>query len=107
MLCVQKKNGHVDLEQLMERLGQEQIDSLLLEGGGTLNWAALESGIVQKVQAYIAPKLFGGQTAKTPIEGVGVSSPAAAVHLKNSTITCLGEDFLIESEVSNDVYRNC
>lgn len=107
MLCVQKKNGHVDLKQLMERLGQEQIDSVLLEGGGTLNWAALESGIVQKVQAYIAPKLFGGQTAKTPIEGVGVSSPAAAVHLKNSTITCLGEDFLIESEVSNDVYRNC
>ena len=107
MLCVQKKNGHVDLEQLMERLGQEQIDSILLEGGGTLNWAALESGIVQKIQAYIAPKLFGGQTAKTPIEGVGVSSPAAAVLLKNSTITCLGEDFLIESEVSNDVYRNC
>lgn len=107
MLCIQKKNGHVDLEQLMERLGQEQIDSVLLEGGGTLNWAALESGIVQKVQAYIAPKLFGGQTAKTPIEGVGVSSPAAAVHLKNSTITCLGEDFLIESEVPNDVYRNC
>ena len=40
-------NGHVDLEQLMERLGQEQIDSVLLEGGGTLNWAALESGIVR------------------------------------------------------------
>lgn len=48
----------------MERLGQEGLDSILLEGGGTLNWAALESGIVQKVQAYIAPKLFGGQTAK-------------------------------------------
>ena len=91
----------------MERLGQEQIDSILLEGGGTLNWAALESGIVQKIQAYIAPKLLGGKTAKTPIEGVGVSAPADAVRLKNSTITRLGEDFLIESEVSNDVYRNC
>ena len=45
----------------MEKLGQEQIDSVLLEGGGTLNWAALESGVVQQVQAYIAPKLFGGQ----------------------------------------------
>ena len=38
----------------MEQLGQEQIDSILLEGGGTLNWSALESGIVQQVQAYIA-----------------------------------------------------
>lgn len=107
ILCLKEKNGHVDLQQLMEKLGQEQIDSILLEGGGTLNWAALESGIVQRIQAYIAPKLFGGQTAKTPIEGVGVSSPASALHVKNSTISRLGEDFLIESEVVNDVYRDC
>jgi diaminohydroxyphosphoribosylaminopyrimidine deaminase/5-amino-6-(5-phosphoribosylamino)uracil reductase len=48
----------------MEKLGQEQLDSILLEGGGTLNWAALESGVVQQVQAYIAPKLFGRQGKK-------------------------------------------
>ena len=107
ILCVREKNGHVDLGQLMKELGREQIDSILLEGGGTLNWAALESGIVQKVQAYIAPKLLGGQTAKTPVEGAGASSPAGAYLLKNSAITPLGEDFLIESEVINDVYRYC
>ena len=99
ILVLDEQNGHVDLNQLMEKLGQEGIDSILLEGGGTLNWAALQSGIVQKVQAYIAPKLFGGETAKTPIEGQGVISPAAAFHLKNSTVIRLGEDFLIESEV--------
>lgn len=43
----------------MELLGAAKIDSILLEGGGTLNWSALESGIVQKVQTYIAPKLLG------------------------------------------------
>ena len=80
----------------MEKLGQEQLDSILLEGGGTLNWAALESGVVQQVQAYIAPKLFGGQEAKTPVEGAGVPVPSAAFRLKN---THLGEDILIESEV--------
>ena len=58
VLLVEERNGHVDLEQLMYLLGEKQIDSILLEGGGTLNWAALSSGIVQKVQAYIAPKLF-------------------------------------------------
>lgn len=99
VLCLNEKRGHVDLSRLMERLGQEQIDSVLLEGGGTLNWAALESGIVQQVQAYIAPKLFGGKSAKTPVEGVGVPSPDAAFHLKNSRFINLGEDFLIESEV--------
>lgn len=91
----------MDLPQLMWRLGQEQIDSILLEGGGTLNWAALKSGIVQQVQAYIAPKLFGGETAKTPVEGVGVPAPDAAFHLKNSRLFKLGEDFLIESEVDS------
>ena len=59
----------------MEQLGREKIDSILLEGGGTLNWAALEAGVVQKIQAYIAPKLFGGITAKTPVEGRGVEEP--------------------------------
>lgn len=49
ILPTERKNGRIDLERLMERLGQEGIDSILLEGGGTLNWAALESGIVQKV----------------------------------------------------------
>ncbi len=106
ILFCEENSGHVDLQQLMEKLGQKQIDSVLLEGGGTLNWAALQSGIVQKVQTYIAPKLFGGKTAKTPVEGVGVPSPSDAYSLKNSTIIPLGEDFLIESEVAQNVYRN-
>ncbi len=107
ILHLREKDGHVDLQQLMVELGQDGIDSILLEGGGTLNWSALKSGIVQKVQAYIAPKLFGGQAAITPIEGLGVSSPADAFRLKDSRITKLGQDFLIESEVAGDVHRDC
>lgn len=106
ILMVDEKEGHVDLRQLMQKLGEEQIDSILLEGGGTLHWAALESGIVRKVQAYIAPKLFGGKDAKTPVEGAGIASVPDAFHLKSSVITKLGEDFLIESEVVDDVYGN-
>ena len=62
------------------------IDSILLEGGGTLNWEALESGIVQKTEAYIAPKLFGGETSKTPVEGAGFLSPGDGIVLKLSLI---------------------
>ena len=107
VLCVEEQDGHVNLPQLMERLGEMQLDSILLEGGGTLNWAALESGIVQKVQAYIAPKLLGGRTAKTPVEGTGVPTPDQAFFLRNSKITQLGEDFLIESEVAHRVHGHC
>lgn len=101
-----ERNGHVDLAALMERLGAAEIDSVLLEGGGTLNWAALESGIVQRVQAYIAPKLFGGRDAKSPVAGPGVELPAQAVRLKDTTVTQIGEDFLLESEVDTDVHGN-
>ena len=56
----------------MEQLGQEQIDSILLEGGGTLNWSALESGIVQQVQAYIC-LLY---TSQAELSGLDVCPPA-------------------------------
>ena len=107
VLYVPEKNGHIDLNRLMEILGATKIDSILLEGGGSLNWSALESGIVQKVQTYIAPKLFGGEEAKTPVEGKGFPDPASAVLLKNSEMIRLGDDFLIESEVKRNVYGNC
>lgn len=107
VLYVPEKNGHIDLNRLMELLGAAKIDSILLEGGGSLNWSALESGIVQKVQTYIAPKLFGGEEAKTPVEGKGFPDPASAVLLKNSEIIRLGDDFLIESEAKRNVYGNC
>ena len=107
VLYVPEKNGHIDLNRLMELLGAAKIDSILLEGGGSLKLSALVCGIVQKVQTYIATKLFGGEEAKTPVEGKGFPDPASAVLLKNSEIIRLGDDFLIESEVKRNVYGNC
>ncbi len=87
------------LDVLMEQLGKRNIDSVLLEGGGTLNESALQYGIVNSVQAYIASKIFGGKNAKTPIEGEGVSEPSEAFVLKNKRITILGEDLLLEGDI--------
>lgn len=92
-------DGRVDLPFLMEELGKRNIDSLLLEGGSELHWAALQSGIVQKIQTYIAPKILGGREAKSPVGGIGVPTPDAAFHLSPAQITVLGEDILLESEV--------
>ena len=99
ILVVEVKNEYLDLEMLMNMLGEMGVDSILLEGGATLNWSALESGIVKKIQTYIAPKLFGGADAPSPIAGVGVAKPSEAYMLKNSQVTFLGDDILIESEV--------
>ena len=107
LLCVSKKDGRINLSELMLELGKEAIDSILLEGGATLNYSALESAIVNKVQAYIAHKLFGGKDAKSPVAGLGVESPDEAFLLTNHKIKLLGEDILIESEVIKSVYGNC
>ncbi len=101
-----EREGHVDLAALMDRLGQAEIDSVLLEGGGQLNWSALEAGLVQRVQAYIAPKLFGGTAAPGPVGGAGVALPAQAVSLRDLCLTPVGEDFLLEGEVESHVHRD-
>lgn len=99
ILVIGKSGGHVNLAELMSVLGGMGIDSILLEGGSTLNWSALEQRIVDGVQAYIAPKIFGGGTAKSPVGGQGIGAPEAAFYLTGSSVRQLGEDYLIESEV--------
>lgn len=106
ILNISKKGEYLDLVELMERLGQEKIDSVILEGGGILNYSALQSGIVQKVQAYIAPKLFGGKEAATPVQGTGQKSPEEAFLLCNRKVSFYGEDILLEYEVKKNVYGN-
>ena len=103
---VPPKNGHIDLSILMKLLGAHGIDSIILEGGASLNMSALESGIVKKVQAYIAPKLFGGAQSKSPIGGMGIEAPDSAVMLSPPVITRIGDDILLESEVLSDVHGN-
>lgn len=85
----------VNLKELMKILGQQKIDSILLEGGGTVNSSALQEGIVSKVCAYISGKLIGGMDAPTPVSGIGASRMSEAVHLKDMQVEYLGEDILI------------
>ena len=99
ILYIPVKNGHIDLEQLMKKLGEQKISSVLLEGGGTLNWSALEAGIVDRLQVYIAPKIFGGKDAPSPVGGTGVGMPAEAFMTEKPKVTFIGDDILIESEV--------
>lgn len=96
LISVPGADGHVDLKRLMEILGEMGIDSILLEGGGTLNDSALRAGIVKEVKAFVAPKLFGGTGGKTPVEGTGVEFPSEAFPLTLHKISRVGEDLLLE-----------
>lgn len=85
----------VNLKELMMILGEQKVDSILLEGGGTVNASALEDGIVNKVYAYISGKLIGGLDAPTPISGMGADRMADVVQLKQMEIRYMGEDICI------------
>ena len=98
IIYTKKKGNHIDLMNLMQCLGNMQIDSLLLEGGSAMNWSALEQQIVDEVQIYIAPKIFGG-SAKSPVSGQGVAFPNDAIMLKPYAFSQVGNDYFIESEV--------
>ncbi len=99
VMVVPKKDTHLDLKSLMSKLGDMKIDSILLEGGATLNYSALEEKIVDEIDIFMAPKIFGG-SAKSPVEGIGVESISQAIRLKTIGVRQIGEDILIENEVS-------
>src|SRR5665647_71310 len=107
VIQVPKKDGFIDLNVLMIKLGEEKIDSILLEGGSTLNFSALENGIVNKVEAYISPKILGGVTANSPIGGIGIENPDNAFKLVRKNMKLFGEDIFLEYEVINNVYGDC
>ncbi|EDP69019.1 Riboflavin biosynthesis protein RIBD (pirimidine deaminase and pirimidine reductase) [Carnobacterium sp. AT7] len=99
VLVTKEKGGRVDLKELMKLLGAKGIDSILLEGGANLNFSALEEGIVDKIQSYIAPKIIGGKEAKTAVEGAGVHSLKNAFQIDRMTPVMVGEDLFVEGYI--------
>ena len=101
ILQCEEKNGHVDINDLMIKLGQKGIDSLLLEGGATLNAAFLQAGCVDEVYAFIAPKIIGGEHSKSPVGGQGIELMKDAIMLKDIKIETFDNDILIKCRVES------
>lgn len=99
LLKVPKSETHINLQELMKVLAAKNIDSIFVEGGGTLHYSLFSDKLVQKVYAFIAPKIFGGVSAKTAVEGAGLSNVEDAFRLQDICVQKFGEDFLLEGEV--------
>lgn len=95
LLHCRSRNGHIDLEDLMEKLGNLSIDSILLEGGAAVNDSAFSQGIVDKIVLYVAPKIIGGEKAKTFVGGRGIESLSQAHPLHIESVEQIGEDLKI------------
>lgn len=93
------KDGQIDLKYLIIELGKMNIDSILIEGGSTLNYSALKEGIIDKVLTFIAPKIIGGQQAYTPVGGEGIKLLKNCIQLDKLNVTQLKEDILLEGYI--------
>ncbi|QIM66884.1 riboflavin biosynthesis protein RibD [Mannheimia granulomatis] len=101
VIVIEAENKRVNLPKLLQKLGEMQIDSLLIEGGSSLNFSALKAGCVNRIHCYIAPKLVGGKTAKTPVGGEGIGELSQAVELTLKSTELIGEDILLDYQVSS------
>ncbi len=94
----------VSLPALLDELGKRNLMSLLVEGGGELHAAFFAEGLVDKVCAYVAPRLIGGRDAIGPLGGKGVDRLEDATHLRDIDFARLGDDVVITGYV--DVHRD-
>lgn len=96
--------GRVDLAGLLDWLGARQIISLMIEAGSKLNWAALETGVVDKILLYYAPKILGGFDSLPMAGGVGRRSRSGALQFCNLRTFMVSEDeFAVEADLVKDV----
>ncbi|MCR4705796.1 MAG: bifunctional diaminohydroxyphosphoribosylaminopyrimidine deaminase/5-amino-6-(5-phosphoribosylamino)uracil reductase RibD [Lachnospiraceae bacterium] len=92
------RGGKVDLRKLMRFLVEEEIDSVLVEGGGILNESLLKEGLVSEVRAFVAPKIFGGD-ARSPVAGDGILAVENACIMELYDVEKIEGDVLLSYHV--------
>lgn len=96
---IEPKDDKVDLAALAKELGERNIASVMIEGGGGLLAAAFEAGLIDKAIFFVAPMIVGGKDAPTPVEGAGFATVDEAIRLSDLSIEKIGADVLIEGMV--------
>jgi diaminohydroxyphosphoribosylaminopyrimidine deaminase/5-amino-6-(5-phosphoribosylamino)uracil reductase len=89
------KEGRIDLEILMDRLGERGITSLLVEGGAQVAGSALKAGIVDKVHYVYAPKILGGEDGIPMCAGQGPEKMNDCMPLRDTRVSRVGDDILV------------
>ncbi len=100
ILELPSEEGVVDLEKLLKALGEREITSILVEGGGTLLGSLFDQGLVDKVIAFISPVILGGKEAKTAVGGKGVDKVVDSVKLQRVRVERFDGDLMVSGYVA-------
>ena len=95
ILTLSALDRRVDLLVLLTELGDRGVTSVFVEGGATLLGSLFDAGLVDRVVAFVAPVIIGGDSALSPVGGVGVERMADALRLKGIQIQTFGEDVAV------------
>lgn len=95
VLTAAERDGHVDLSDLLQQLAKKDVTSVLVEGGSDIHGAFFDAGLVERVYAFIAPSLIGGNKSRPAIGGQGASTMEQKVTLQEVTTLPLEPDLLV------------
>lgn len=102
ILKLPENEGKLEIKALMRYLAQQEITSILVEGGSEVHGAFLDAGFAERIYAFIAPKIIGGRNAIAPVGGNGCKNMEDALCLKDVEYKKLGADLLITGRTERD-----
>lgn len=98
VLVLDGPDGRTDLRRLLQHLAAAKYQSLMIEAGSKVNWAALEQGIADKIFFYYAPKILGGLHSLPVVGGVGRRRRSEAIQFRGVQLHRITEDeFAVEA----------
>jgi len=99
LVCESETRGG-RLDQLLAELGRRRMTNVLVEGGGQLLGTLLDIGQIDEVHVFVAPKLLGGENARSPIEGDGIAQVAEALPIRSPQWQQVGGDLYLRGRVA-------
>jgi diaminohydroxyphosphoribosylaminopyrimidine deaminase/5-amino-6-(5-phosphoribosylamino)uracil reductase len=93
------RKSRIDLLWALEKMGSEEITSLLVEGGGEVNASFLLAGLAQRIAFFYAPKIFGGRDGFPGVAGQGVRGVGDAIRIQRVEWQRLGADLYLTARL--------
>jgi diaminohydroxyphosphoribosylaminopyrimidine deaminase/5-amino-6-(5-phosphoribosylamino)uracil reductase len=99
ILRLRGRRGIIDMRELIQGLAKYEIQSVLCEGGSSMHGSLLRAKLVDKVIAFVAPKIIGGDNAKRPVTGWELPAMSKALALENVVLRHFDSDICMEGYV--------
>lgn len=95
IVVLPSKDGRVDLAALLKKLAEQELTSILVEGGGTINYSLLEQSLIDKLFVFIAPLIIGGKESPTAFAGPGIAALKQAWSVEDVELKQFDRDLLL------------